>query len=45
MTTIKKQLESLGYNGELDITQIELDNRGNFSMSSKGSKETQNMLY
>lgn len=29
----------------MDVTQIELDNQGNFIISSKDSKETQNMLY
>jgi hypothetical protein len=43
MSIIMKQLEP--NNRELDITQIVLDKRGNFSLSSKGSKETQNMLY
>jgi len=43
MSIIIEKLEA--NHRELDITQIILDKRGNFSLSSKGSKETQNMLY
>lgn len=47
LENIYKSLEELGYDTsrEIDFVQIVLDERGDFSSSNKGSKETQNMIY
>lgn len=47
LENIYKSLVELGYDisKEMDFVQIILDERGDFSCSNKGSKETQNMIY
>jgi len=50
MSYIQEELRKLGYivnddMSNLDICQIVVDEDGNFVVSSKGSKETQNILY
>jgi hypothetical protein len=50
MSYIQEELRKLGYivnddMSNVDICQIVVDEDGNFVVSSKGSKETQNILY